>query len=380
MHIVTLLGAGKIGETIAAMLAGSGRYHVRLADINEDRAKKVAAHHPGATSAHQIDLGQRSSLEAAVKGSHALVSALPYYCNPQVAELAIEMGVHYLDLTEDVKVTQAVTALASSGKAKRSNVCLIPQCGLAPGFISIAAMHLARSFEKLDTLKMRVGALPIYPSNRLKYNLTWSTEGLINEYGNMCEAIEDGALIQVLPLEGYERFSLDGTEYEAFNTSGGLGSLCTTLRGKVRNLDYKSVRYPGHRDLVAFLMRDMRFNDDRDTLRKVFERSIPTTHQDKCLIFVEAVGIEHGTLVQRTYASMVYNGVRASRHFGAIQLTTAAGICAPLDMLLSGTLSAVVTASRDGVIKCEDIPLDLFLQNEFGAVYKDERALSGISR
>src|SRR5690606_37523481 len=158
------------------------------------------------------------------------------------------------------------------------------------GFISIAASHLMKSFDKIDTVKMRVGALPLYPSNRLKYNLTWSTEGLINEYGNPCEAIEDGEIVSLLPLEGYERFHLNGSEYEAFNTSGGLGTLCHSYEGKVRQLNYKSVRFCGHRDLIAFLMQDLRFNEDRDTLRQVFERSITTTAQDEILILVEVRG------------------------------------------------------------------------------------------
>ena len=100
---------------------------------------------------------------------------------------------------------------------------------------------------------MRVGALPQFPTNALRYNLTWSTDGLINEYCNFCEVIHDGRRLEVLPLEGLEHFSLDGVRYEAFNTSGGLGTLCETLAGRVRTLNYKTVRYNGHRELMQFL-------------------------------------------------------------------------------------------------------------------------------
>ena len=250
----------------------------------------------------------------------------------------------------------------------------MPQCGLAPGFISIAAMHLIRSFETTDTVKMRVGALPIYPSNRLKYNLTWSTEGLINEYGNLCEIIEEKKRLLALPLEGYERFSLDGLEYEAFNTSGGLGSLTESLEGKVRKVDYKSVRYPGHRDLIAFLMHDLRFNTDRETLRTVFERSISTTAQDLCLIFVDVTGMSKDRFRQRTYASKVYNTTLSGHHFSAIQITTAAGICAPLDLVLTGKLKKTA-----GFLRSEDINLTDFLANQFGKYFKDDKALEGIA-
>ena len=100
------------------------------------------------------------------------------------------------------------------------------------------------SFDELDEVRLRVGALPQFPTNEMKYNLTWSTDGLINEYGNPCEAIHDGRLHRVLPLEGLEHFSLDGVDYEAFNTSGGVGTLCETLAGKVRTLNYKTDPLP----------------------------------------------------------------------------------------------------------------------------------------
>src|SRR5262249_59912821 len=117
----------------------------------------------------------------------------------------------------------------------------MPQCGLAPGFVAIAAFHLTREFESLEEVRLRVGALPLFPTNEMKYNLTWSTDGLINEYGNPCEAIHEGKMISVLPLEGLEHFSLDGIDYEAFNTSGGVGTLCETLDGRVAALDYKTI-------------------------------------------------------------------------------------------------------------------------------------------
>ncbi|WP_225974751.1 saccharopine dehydrogenase family protein [Arachidicoccus ginsenosidivorans] len=108
----------------------------------------------------------------------------------------------------------------------------MPQCGLAPGFISIAAYDLCQQFDSLQSVRLRVGALPQYPVNRLKYNLTWSTNGLVNEYCNPCDAIVDGKRTQVLPMEGLEHFMADGIDYEAFNTSGGLSALAEVLDGK----------------------------------------------------------------------------------------------------------------------------------------------------
>lgn len=368
MFTVSVFGAGKIGDAICGLLSLSGRYRVRVCDADKQRATEVAGRWTNCEP-HQLDMKNEKAMFALLDGSQAVLSALPFYLNVAVARAAKSVGVHYLDLTEDVETTKEVVKLADGAKT-----CFVPQCGLAPGFISIAAAHVTKGFEKLDSVKMRVGALPIFPSNALKYNLTWSTEGLINEYGNPCEAISGGKRCQVLPLEGYERFCLDGVDYEAFNTSGGLGSLCDSLFGRVTTLDYKSVRYPGHRDLVAFLMNDLRFNEDRESLRKVFERSIPFTAQDKCLIFVEARGW-HGTkYTQRTYASTVYNNTISGYHFGAIQITTAAGICAPLDLILTGK-----HAAAKGFVRSEELGLPLFLENEFGRYYADERALNGIA-
>ena len=368
MFTVAVFGAGKIGEAICGLLTMSGRYKVKVCDLDFDRAKKVATAWKSAES-HTLNLNNEHSVADLLKGTNAVISALPFHCNTIVAKVAASLGVNYFDLTEDVETTRAVTEFS-----KKSTACSMPQCGIAPGFISIAAAHLIKSFDTVDTVKMRVGALPIYPSNRLKYNLTWSTEGLINEYGNVCEVIDASERRQALPLEGLERFTLDGSEYEAFNTSGGLGSLCDTLRGKVQKLDYKTIRYPGHRDLIAFLMQDLRFNSDRETLKKVFERSICFTAQDKCIILVEVCGMIRSRLVQKSYASTVYNIAVGKDHFSAIQITTAAGVCAPLDLLLTGKIPV-----KKGVIKCEDISLKDFLDNEFGKYYRDEEAIKGIT-
>ncbi len=185
-----------------------------------------------------------AALAALLRGQAMVISACPFYLTPLIAQAAVTAGAHYFDLTEDVASMRRVQALSADAKT-----ALVPQCGLAPGFISILAHAMTRKFDTLRDVHMRVGALPVYPTNALKYNLTWSTDGLINEYCNPCEAIIDGSPRETLALEEIEAFSLDGVGYEAFNTSGGLGTLCATLAGRVENLNYKTVRYPGHRDL-----------------------------------------------------------------------------------------------------------------------------------
>src|SRR5262249_23188054 len=159
-----------------------------------------------------------------------------------------------------------------------------PQCGLAPGFVTIVAGHLLGQLDSVRDLRLRVGALPRYPSNRLRYNLTWSTQGLINEYCNPCDAIADGKPGAGPPLERLERLSIDGVDYEAFNTSGGLGTLAQSLAGKLRNLSYKTIRYPGHCELMRFLLHDLGMRAHQAQLAEIFDRAIPSTPQDQVVI------------------------------------------------------------------------------------------------
>ena len=199
---------------------------------------------------------------------------------------------------------------------------------------------------------MRVGALPVYPTNALKYNLTWSTDGLINEYCNPCEAIIDSRLHETLALEEVEAFSLDGVAYEAFNTSGGLGTLCETLEGRVENLNYKTVRYPGHRDIVKMLIRDLRLGQRREILKDVLEESVPMTHQDVVLVFVTVSGMRDGRLTQESFAKKIYSKTIGGKLYSAIQVTTAAGICAMVDMMREGALP------KQGFVRQEEADLD----------------------
>ncbi len=357
---VVVLGAGKVGRLVISLLGNAGDYAVTAADVDQAAADAAIRRSDGSalpgTSACAVDFTDRAAITDALAGQDYVLSCAPFHCNVLIAEVAREHGVHYLDLTEDVATTKRVKQLSQGAAA-----AFIPQCGLAPGFITIAANHLATDFTALDTVKLRVGALPMFPHNRLKYNLTWSTSGLINEYANPCESVVDGQLTAVPPLEGLERLSFDGQEFEAFNTSGGLGTLAETWDGKVRNLDYKSIRYPGHRDLIALLMEDLRFKDDQGDLARIFERSLPYTSQDVVLIFVTASGTTpDGRLSQRSYATKIYNKEIDGTHWGAIQITTAAGLCGVLDLHVQGALPAT------GFVRQEDVPFSAFIANRFG--------------
>ncbi len=357
MH-VALIGSGKIGEAIVTLFNSVGGYQLTVVDKDAERLAPMKA--LGATVV-VADVAN-DDLAAKLKGVNVIISACPFYLTPKLAKLARDIGAHYFDLTEDVESTKVVKEIA-----KGAATVFMPQCGLAPGFISIAAAEIARRFDTLRDVNMRVGALPIYPTNALKYNLTWSTDGLINEYLNPCEAIIDGKIKETPPLEELEHFSMDGLDYEAFNTSGGLGTLCETLEGKVQNLNYKTVRYPGHCDIMKILVRDLRLGERRELLKDVLETAIPITLQDVVLVFVSVSGQREGRLAQESYAKKIYAKQVNGKWLSAIQLTTAAGICTMVDLLAKGQLKAELPGT--GFVRQESVSLETFLANPFGAYY-----------
>ena len=361
MQDVLVLGAGKIGALISGLLAESGDYGVQLADARDGAAAEVASGHGLKNiSPFTLDASDKEQLASHIRQHKpiAVVSGLPYFCNITVAEVARAEGLHYFDLTEDVAVTEAVRKIA-----KGSDQVFAPQCGLAPGFISIAANELIKHFDSLRSVKLRVGALPQNPNNVLKYSLTWSTDGVINEYGNLCNAIVDGKDVDVLPLEGLEEIEIDGTLYEAFNTSGGLGSLAETYGDKVSTMNYKTMRYPGHCEQMRLLMNGLKLNHDRDTLKRILENSVPQTLQDVVIIYAAVTGMQDGEFREENYVNKVYPQVVAGRLWSAIQVTTAAGICSVIDLVLSDTNRI------KGFVAQEEFSLTDILNNRFGQYY-----------
>ena len=367
MKDVAIIGAGKIGSTIAEYLASASDFRVTLLDCLPERLYHFRQSKRIYTIAQDIHGG--GNLVDLLRAKFAVVNAAPFELAIRIAEAARAAGCHYLDLTEDLAMTRAVRECGVGART-----AFFPQCGLAPGFVSVLAFEMIKGFDRLDSVELRVGAIPQYPANSLKYNLTWSTEGVINEYCEPCEAIVNGVRRQVQPLEETEEFWLDGVAYEAFNTSGGLGTLCDTLDGKVRTLNYRTIRYPGHAVIMRTLLNDLRLRERRDLLKDILEYSVPTTLQDVVVVCIRVVGLKNGLIVQETYANKIYSRDVDGRRLSAIQITTAGAVCAVLDLLAAGKLP------QSGVIRQEDVPLPIFLGNRFGQVFAESPLRSMVSR
>lgn len=364
MKKVTVLGAGRIGRCIAEILQRRSDWDVTIGDHSPAALGLVT----GRIRRVCLDIRDRRALDEALTGQDVVVSACPYSDSPIIATSALGLGVSFFDLTEDVASTQTIRELSAGARAGQ---VFVPQCGLAPGYVGILAAELARHFDELQTLKLRVGALPEMPNNAMLYNLTWSTEGLINEYCMPCDAIKNGERTKVLALEGLETFALEGARYEAFNTSGGLGTLCETLEGKVHDLTYKTIRYPGHCYLMDFLINGLqlgRAGEKRKLLTQIVEEAVPVTHQDVVVIMVSATGSIDGKLVQKTEHHRIVHGQGMFPDWSAIQIATATSACVVLDLFFSGQL---LPEGRDrGFVAQEEISHDKFMQRPWAEAYR----------
>lgn len=358
---VLILGAGKIGSLIAGLLSASKCYELDLASRRIETANALVYDlQLDCVSTHCLDAADSEAIAELMgrKQFDAVISALPYHRNTVVAELAARHGINYFDLTEDIASTRRIREISDG-----ADTVFMPQCGLAPGFINIVAADLMGRFTDLDTVKLRVGALPQTSSNALKYALLWSTEGVINEYCEPCEAIVEGEPCTVLPLEGLESITLDGVAYEAFNTSGGLGNLAQTYKGKVHTLNYKTMRYPGHCQAFKLLLNDLKLNQDRDTLKRILEHALPASTQDVVLIYVSASGHRDGVFIEDSFVRKIYPQQINGRVWSAIQVATAAGLCSVLDIVLPNP------QQYRGFIPQESIPLARFMDSPYGHYY-----------
>ena len=242
----TVIGAGMMGSAAAYDLAHSDPANeVVLADINLQQASQAARTIGPNVKAIRLDVNMHRDLVKTLQGNGAVISAVSYSVNHQITKAAIQAGVHICDLggNDDVVNKQ----LSLDADAKEKGVTVIPNCGLAPGLINILAMQGIKEFDDLDSVHLRVGGLPQHPEPPLYYQISFSVDGLINEYVEKAAVIRNGEFMHIDPMSDLEEIEFNnlGT-LEAFNTSGGISTLAELLKGKVKNLDYKTIRYRGH--------------------------------------------------------------------------------------------------------------------------------------
>ena len=350
MNKIAVLGLGKVGTLVGILL--SEKFKVTGFDI---RAPHYDMKLP--FTVKQLDIGKVDHIKIALKGMDAVISALPYYLNTHIAEIAHRNGIHYFDLTEDVNTMRHIETLS-----EHSVSVLAPQCGLAPGFIGILGGDLANQFDQLRDIELRVGALPRYPNGQLAYSFTWSPTGVINEYLNDAEAIHNGVRKNVPSLEGFEYMNIEGQEYEAFTTSGGLGTMCSTFEGRVDTLNYKTIRYPGHGKLMRFLMYELVMKEDLQQLEKILTTAKPPVEEDLVHVYAVVEGVIDGEMRRKEFFQTYFPIEIHGKVWRAISWTTAASLAAVVEMVASQTLP------QKGFIKQEMISLTDFYATTNGSL------------
>ena len=347
---VLVIGLGRVGS-LAAILLQSNGYQVTGFDTSpdEDYPFKVIS----------ASVANEATLERAIAEHDATLTCLPFHLNLAVAKKVHQSGRHYFDLTEDVPTTIAIQEMSESAKG-----LMAPQCGLAPGFVGICGAHLAKEFESLRSMELRVGALPQHPRGLLGYAFNWSAEGVVNEYLNDCEVIQDGQRASVPAMEGVETIVIDGVQLEAFTTSGGLGTLCETYDGKVDHLNYKTIRYPGHGELMRFFFNELYMRNRRTEAGEILVHAKPPVKDDVVFVHVAVEGWKEGKLARDEFVRSYFPKEIKSRNWKAISWTTAASVCAVIELVSQGSLP------QHGFLKQEAISLGQFLNTPTGQLFK----------
>ena len=350
MQRVAVFGLGKVGALVGLLLH-EGDFEVTGYDL-------VAPKDLPPFRFVQIDTRDPAALAAALTGVDAVVSCLPHHLNLTIAKAAHDACIHYFDLTEDVATTRAIREWSDTAEH-----LMAPQCGLAPGFVGIVGAAQIASFDRCRSCRLRVGALPQNPTGIMGYAFNWSPEGVVNEYLNDCEVIEEGERKWVTSMEWHETLYIDGVALEAFTTSGGLGTMCDTYHGHVDNIDYKSIRYPGHMRLMNFFFHELLMRERREDAGNILVNAKPPVDLDIVYVHVASEGTIAGQLQRKEFVRAYRPMEIAGAQRRAIAWTTSASVVAVVEMVRDETLP-----SR-GFLRQEDIPLEQFLTTRTGSLY-----------
>ena len=364
---IGILGAGKIGTAIYNLLVASGSgYDITVADKNVQRDIFVRP-----IELHSDYTKECKNLDEFVKDKTLIINALPYQLNPIVYKYCVEHNVPYFDLSEDEFLDEWIEKKEYISPTRTGIPFTMPHCGLAPGLSTVIANDLVKDFYSIHNLKIRVGALSQHSSNKLKYHTSWSSDGLVNEYKGNCQVVDGGEYAEVPALCGHEKLTINGQDYEAFNTSGGIGTFAKTLAEQDKSCiyaDYKTIRRIGHLDYIDFLFNDLRLKNDM--LVDIFRNHVAQTTKDCVIIFVEVNG-QNKILgyTGKIYTKTFYPDNIHGRFFTAIELTTAVGLVAMVELFLNKKLP------QEGYVKQESVDWQDVLSTKYGWIYRDQPTL-----
>lgn len=352
---VAIIGAGRVGTALALQLRGHAGFSVRLGDFLDEAHASARAQ--GLECEH-VDAQKESAVRDFVAGADAVVATLPAYACVGVARVAAQRGIAYLDLSDESKFLDEIRAIAASARSP-----FVPQCGLSPGIVSTLVLEMLSRFGAATDVVIRTGTLPRHATNRLGYGLTWNVRATVDEYVNPAVAVADGKLTHLPPLTEHESLWLDGRPYEAFVA----GNVPVGLVGRAGRIVAKSLRYPGHLDLIQFLMNDFKLMQRPDFLERLMLNGLPDTDDDEFVIAITvrgASGYRHRevTRVWRAQPATI-GGVDV----GAMRHAASAHVAGVLDLLRTGRLP------QAGLVAQEALPAAELLASPFVGWLQQER-------
>ena len=348
---IAIIGAGTVGAALTRVLCSEPSVSaVSVIDKNgtvlETLQKSIQS---SKLRTFRIGVEKEQSLATIIKGLDCLVSALPYDYNRRLTRLAIENEINYIDLgANDATFEKQLTY---SDRALESGVVAIPNCGMAPGMINIIALQAYEEFDSVDSINIRATGLPVHPKPPLNYELSFSPTGLVNEYLNNAFIIKEGKVVDVNALDGLENLSFftkpEMGELEAFYTSSHITSLSRHLEGKVNELDFKTVRYKGHRDIMKALF-ELGFDSDgiidirsnltyRNLLIRQLNKKLPKAQEDVVLAKIVVNGKINGQNIVRDY-EIVHNYLQ-THDLSAMMACTAIPVAIVAELINENKLS-----------------------------------------
>lgn len=353
---VLIAGSGGIGKAVGLLLSEWADFDVTLYLGDRDTAiaekaadwinvaNNIKSAHPfilqaDAPSSEMLDICEKADI---------LLDCLPGSLAPAMGRLAKQYRMHYVNLTEYVAETAELQEIA-----KGADTAFVLQTGLAPGFVNVLACHLYQRFtqthevEKLEYMGMKVGALSEHATSPSFYGVTWSPIGVATEYLKPAIVVRDykkqemASLSEVLPI------IIDGQLYEESYTSGGAADLPDAFNGIVRNLDYKTLRHPGHYQWVKDLINNSPSANSADWLQQQLLKQVPVLEDDKVIVYVTVRGYDENGFLQSMEKSYQVLPIQVGPHkLKAIQSTTAAPMAECARLLLLGDYSGLVLQSQ----------------------------------
>lgn len=381
---ITVLGAGSMGASVVRELC-LRTDEVEQVQVCDTRSQALQRLHRAVGDEHrlrsfQVDARDMSVLSQIVQGSDCVISCVPSEFNPELAELCLDVGVHFCDLGGNDALVRKELALDE--RAREKSVWIVPNCGLAPGLINVLCLHGIDQLDRTEAAHLRVGDVPLHPEPPFNFRISWSADRILEDYTNPARLIEGGQVMEVESLSREEEIHFEEEPFgtmEAFCTQGGLSTLTDTLAGHVGVLDHKTIRWPGHAQQMRFLIglglaeeRKIGVQTHltyRDVLVRQMQKHLGGDYDDAVLLRVLLRGEEDGRPV-----TLVYEMVE--RYDEATQQTAMKRCTAIPTVVAALFLAREDTVSNGGADVPENVlPREHFLENvtERGLNIRKER-------